>query len=93
MRHALEEFVAFAQAEDADVLAFQLRLDDAENRFREQVSVLTIDTPATTPARVFGFVTFDSAGWRRRYNRPSFVAAQSISNSLLFPAERAGRYG
>ena len=37
---ALEGFVAFARAADADVLAFQLRLDDAENRFREQVSVL-----------------------------------------------------
>src|ERR1051325_9454569 len=35
--HALEEFVAFAQAANADILVFEHRLDDAENRFRTQV--------------------------------------------------------
>src|ERR1043165_2426877 len=37
LRHALEEFVAFAQTADADVLVLEHRLDDAENRFRAQV--------------------------------------------------------
>ena len=37
MRHALEEFVAFTQAANTDVLVFQHRLDDAENRFRAEV--------------------------------------------------------
>ena len=41
LRHALEEFVALAQAADADVLVLQHRLDDAEDRFGAQVSQIT----------------------------------------------------
>src|SRR6266567_2457913 len=57
----------------------------------EQVSVLTIDTEATAPGRVFGLETFDSTGWKHTSNCPSLIAAQSTSSSLSFPAAVAGR--
>src|ERR1022692_3076234 len=37
LRHALEEFVAFAQSAYADILVLQHRFDDAKDRFRAQV--------------------------------------------------------
>src|SRR3569623_550392 len=35
--HGAEEFVAFAEAADANVLVFQHRFDDAQNRFRTKI--------------------------------------------------------
>src|SRR5438477_12850281 len=37
LAEALEEFVAFAQAADANIFVLEHRLDDAENRFRAEV--------------------------------------------------------
>ena len=47
LRHALEEFVSFGQAADADVLVFQHRFNDAENWF--WVEIVAVRDRSTLP--------------------------------------------